>query len=303
MKKSLFFFLAASVLCSMTTTAYADDPCEAIPGGAQKANAQVKLAQDLEKAGKAREAYAAARKVNIECAHRAAGLDAVLKRAAKAIAAEEEKGARYQEAFNWYQTAGSTADAGRMQRKLVEARPEDLEVIRLAIDFFKSSGDGAGEKETRAVALKNLEKALANEEKNFSGVVGDTISQLDSARGWARYAGTGADRVVARAEKRGNTLAAEDGHLFLEHAIKYFGFADNKAKQQAMRDKARGLGDRAAAKKENELAAKYYFIAGDKDKGRALEKQSAQQQAATEKDRRGKFQKEQDDLEKALNMK
>lgn len=302
MTKIRLLVLACAVT-GFTTNAFADDPCAAIPGGPARANAQVKQAQELERAGKFREAHAAARKVGLDCAHHADGLGAVLKRTATAIGSEEEKKARFQEAFDWYQSAGSSADSARMQRKLVQTKPEDTNVIRVAIDFFKRAGDSASEKETRAIALKNLERALADEEKNFNGVAGDTLSDLGRARDWARYAGSGEDRAVARAEKRGTSLSAEDGHLFLEHALKYYTFTGNKAKEQTVREKARRLADRAAGKRENELAAKYFFIAGDKEKGKSLEKQAAQQSAQTEQARRGKFQKEQDDLEKQLNMK
>lgn len=78
-----------------------------------------------------------------------------------------------------------------------------------------------------------------------------------------RFAGTGDDRVTARAEKRGDSLAVEDSRLFLELALKYYAFAEKKDKQQEVRDKARSLADRATAKGESELAAHYYAIAGD----------------------------------------
>ena len=149
------------------------------------ADAQVKRAEDLERAGKAREAYGAAEKADGDCVTDYKRHDALMKRAARAVGAEEEKKGRYKEAFDWYERARSTADAGRMQRKLVETAPDDINTVSRAIDFFVRQQDGAQEKALRAHALKNVDKALADEEKQFASVTKDSLGELGRARDWS----------------------------------------------------------------------------------------------------------------------
>lgn len=296
-------YLLGAFLVACVSAAFADDVCEDRATKQPKADAQLKKAQELQKAGKSREAHAAASQVDMDCVGNMNAVDALKKSAAGVIAAEEEKKSRFAEAFDWYRHAGNEKDAGRMQRKLVEAKPEDVNTVSRAISFFHAIGDAAGEKDMRAHALKNVDSALAAEEKQFSAVGKNSMAALGKARDWINYAQAGKDRVMARAEQRGDTLFAEDSRTFLELALNYFGFAEKKDKQQKLRDKARGLGDRAAAKGEMELAAGYYHVAGDNDKAEALRKRSEQQQAQTEEVRKKKFSKEQDELEKELDLK
>ena len=301
--KILNCFAVALVLSTFASTVWADDICEGGGAAKAKADAQVKQAQDLEKAGRAREAYSAASKANADCASSITGLDGVKKRTAKIVAADEEKKSRFKEAFDWYQLSGSPTDAGRMQRKLVETKPDDINTVSHAIDFFHQISDAAQEKDMRAHAAKNVDKALAAEEKRFATSTKDSLSELGRARDWAYYAGSGKDTAMARAEKRGDALLAEDGRRFLELALNYYGFAEKKDKEQKVRDKARALGDRAAGKGEAELAVAYYEIAGDNSKAEALQKQTEVKAEKSEEARKKTFKKDQDDLEKELGLK
>ena len=300
--KILNCFAVALLLATFGSTAFADDICEGDAAVRAKADAQVKQAQDLEKAGRARDAYAAAAKANADCASSITGLEGVKKRTAKIVAMEEEKKARFQEAFDWYQNAGSPADAGRMQRKLVEAKPEDVNSVSHAIDFFHNLPDAVQEKDLRAHAAKNVDKALAAEEKRFAGASKNSLDDLARARDWAYYSGTGKDRIAARAEKRGDTLIAEEGRRFLELALNYYGFAEKKDKEQKVRDRARSLGERAAGEGEPELAIAYFQIAGDNAKAEALQKQTEVKAEKTEETRKKSFKKDQDKLEKELGL-
>ncbi len=296
-------YLLGVVLALLVASASADDICDDRATKQPKADAQLKQAQELQKAGKAREAYAAAGKVDMDCVGSMKAVDELKKSAAGGIAAEEEKKARFAEAFDWYRRADRAPDAGRMQRKLVEAKPDDVNTVGRAISFFHDIGDAAGEKDMRAHALKNVDKALAAEEKQFAAVGKNSLASLGKARDWVHYANAGGERVTARAEQRGDTLFAEESRTFLALALDYYGFAEKQDKEQKLRAKARTLGDKAAAKGEAELAVGYYEIAGDDAKAEALRTRSEQQQAQSEEARKKKFAKEQDDLEKELDLK
>ena len=232
----------AIALCS--PAARADSLCPE-KGKQAAADAQVKQAEDLERAGKAREAYAAAGKADGDCVTDYKRHDALMKRTAKAVGAEEEKKGRFKEAFDWYERAGSVADAGRMQRKLVETSPNDINTVSHAIDFFARNQDGAQEKAMRAHALKNVDKALAAEEVQFASVTKDSLGELGLARDWSYYAKAGEDRVRARAAKRGDALAAEDGRKFLRLALSYYDAAGQPEKEQKVRDESAGPGQEA----------------------------------------------------------
>jgi hypothetical protein len=266
------------------------------------AAAQLKEAEDLERAGKAREAYSAAAKANSECVPDYKRHETLLKRTAKAIGADEEKKGRFQEAFTWYERAQSTSDAGRMQRKLVEAKPDDINTVSRAIDYFVRQRDEAQEKALRAHALNNVEKALAEEEKQFASYTRDSLRELGLARDWSYYAKAGGDRVRSRAGKRGDALAAENGRNFLKLALTYYDAAGQPESAQRVREKARTLAKEYESKGDGVIAAEYYTIAGDRTKASTLLKQTEARDQKTEESRKKTFKKGQDDLEKALGF-
>ena len=242
------------------SAAWADSLC---PDLAQQAaaDAQVKQAEALDRAGKAREAYSAAKKASFDCVTDYKRHEALLKRTAKVVGAEEEKKGQLNEAFEWYERAQSEADAGRMQRKMVESKPNDINTVSHAIDYFRNHNDAAQEKTMRAQALKNVEKALTAEEKSFASVAKNSLTELGLAKDWSYYAQAGEDQVRARAGKRGDTVAAEDGRKFLELALSYYDRAQQPDKAQKVRDKARALAKQHESKGEGLVAADYYAIA------------------------------------------
>jgi hypothetical protein len=283
------------------SAAWADSLC---PDSAQQtaANAQLKQAEDLERAGKVREANSAAQKLNSECVSDYSRHEILLKRTAKAIGTEDEKKGNLQGAFEWYDRAQSVADAGRMQRKMVEAKPVDINTVSHAIDYFRNHNDAAQEKTIRAHALKNVEKALTAEEKSFASVSKNSLSALELAKDWSYYAQAGEDLVRARAGKRGDTLAIEEGRKFLELALSYYDRAQQPEKSQKVRDKALVLAKQHESKGDGVVAADYYVIAGDSNKASAVQKQAEVRDQKAEESRKKGFKKEQDDLEKALGF-
>lgn len=291
----------AGVIALGSPNSRADSLCPE-KGKQAAADAQVKKAEDLERAGKAREAYAVAGKADGDCVTDSRRRDALLKRAAGAVAAEEEKKGRFKEAFDWYERGGSVADAGRMQRKLVEASPDDITTVSHAIDFFARRQDAAQLQAMRAHALKNVDKALAAEEVQFAAVTRDSLQALERARDWSSYATTGEERVRARAAKRGDTLALEDGRSFLRLALSYYGAARQPDKEKKVREKALALARKHESKGEGAIAAEYYSIAGDSGKADAVQKQSEARDQKAEESRQKNFKKEQADLEKALGL-
>ncbi len=294
-------FVIAGVGAMGGSVAWADSLC---PDPAQQttANAQVKQAEVLERAGKAREAYGAAKKANFDCVTDYNRHEALLKRTAKVVGAEEEKKGRLNEAFEWYERAQSQADAGRMQRKMVESKPSEINTVSHAIDYFRRHDDAAQEKAMRAHALKNVEKALAAEEKRFASVGKNSLSELGLAKDWSYYAQAGEDQVRARAAKRGDIVAADDGRAFLSLALSYYDRAEQPDKAQKVRDKARALAKQFESKGEGQVAAEYYSIAGESDKATAVQKETEAREEKAEESRKKVFKKDQDDLEKALGF-
>lgn len=294
-------FVIAGVVILGVSTAWADSLC---PDKAQQAaaDALVKQAEDFERAGKAREAYVSAKKANVDCVTDYNRHEALLKRTAKVVGAEEEKKGQLNEAFAWYERAQSVESAGRMQRKMVEAKPNDIITVSHAIDYFKNHNDAAQEKAMRTHAMKNVEKALAAEEKSFASVAKNSLTELALAKNWSDHAQAGEDRVRARADKRGDTVAAEDGRKFLELALSYYDRAQQANKAQKVRDKARALAKQFESKGEGVVAADYYGIAGDGNKASDVQKETEIREQKAEESRKKTFKKDQDDLEKALGF-
>ena len=291
----------AVVIGLWSSAAWADSLC---PDLAQQAaaDAQVKQAEVLDRAGKAREAYGAAKKANFDCVTDYKRHEVLLKRTAKVVGAEEEKKGKLNEAFEWYERAQSETDAGRMQRKIVESKPNDMNTVSHAIDYFRNHNDAAQEKAMRAHALKNVEKSLTAEEKSFASVAKNSLTELGLAKDWSYYAQAGEDQVRARAAKRGDIVAAEDGRNFLELALSYYDRAQQPDKAQKVRDKARALAKQHESKGEGLVAADYYAIAGDSTKASAVQKETEAREQKVEESRKKTFKKDQDDLEKALGF-
>lgn len=202
----------------------------------------------------------AAVKIDSECVSDYTRRDGLKQRAAKAIGAEDKKNGSFQEAFDWYMRAKSQTDAGCMQRKLVEGKPDDINRMSHAIDYFSRQNGKAQEQAMRAQALKNVEKAFTEEEKRFTSFTKDSLKELGLAKNWVYYAQAGDDRIHARAAKRGETLAAEDGRKFLNLPLSCYQVADQPDGIKKVREKALALAKRREPKGEDEIAAEHYAM-------------------------------------------
>jgi len=264
---------------------------------------KMKKAEDSEKAGELKEAFNTAKTVAWECLGSEAGKrrEALIKRVGRTLGDQEEKQGRLKEAFDWYQASGLEADADRVMLKQANAKPDDTNAVGGAIDHFKRRNNEARVKELRGLASRNVDKWLAAEEKSFAARK-ESREELGKARDWAYYAGAGSGTVTERAEKRGDTLAADSARRPIENAIAYYEFAEKPQKARSVRDKARKLGDEHASKGENKLAVEFYRIAGDDARAAGLEKKSEAEQQKAESARQGKFNKDQKALEKELGL-
>ncbi len=263
---------------------------------------KMKKAEDSEKAGKLKEAFNTANTVAGECGKDLGPRrEALIKRVGRTLGDQEEKQGRFKQAFDWYEGSRLSADADRVMMKQVGAKPDDTNAVGGAIDHFKRRDNGERIKELRGLASRNVDKWLAAEEKSFAARQ-DSRDELGKARDWVYYAGGGSGKVTERAEKRGDTLAADSARRSIENAIAYYQFADKPQKAKSVRDKARKLGDEHASKGENKLAVEFYRIAGDSAKAAGLEKKSEAEKEKAESARQDKFNKDQKALEKELGL-
>ncbi|MDH3563133.1 MAG: hypothetical protein OEN49_07025 [Gammaproteobacteria bacterium] len=161
----------------------------------------------------------------------------------------------------------------------------------------------------QAIATKNGEKFLSDEDKIFNArktsmtAKSDSLAELKKARDWLGLFGQ-EKRANDRAEKRGDTLLADDSRKSLELAISYYEFPNNRKEGnvQKVRDKARRLGDAHLKKGEKKIAADYYNLAGLGDKAAKLEESHEAEKEKAEVKRQDKFKKDQKSLEKELGL-
>jgi hypothetical protein len=263
---------------------------------------KMKKAEDFEKAGKLKEAFNTAKPIAWECGKDLGPRrEALMKQVGRTLGNQEEKQGRFKQAFDWYEGSRLAADADRVMMKQVGAKPDDTNAVGGAIDHFKRRDNGERVKELRGLASRNVDKWLVAEEKSFA-TRRDSREELGQARSWVYYAGGGSGKVAERAEKRGDTLAADNARRSIEYAIAYYEFAEKPQKVKRIRDKARKLGDEHASKGESKLAVDFYRIAGDSAKAAGLEKKSEAEKEKAESTRQGKFKKDQKSLEKELGF-
>jgi hypothetical protein len=302
MKKTIILFVAFSVagLMGATQLALADSECT--PADDKAGAAQLKKAEDNERAGKWKEAYQTASKLG-DCLP-SGGYQrqkAILNRVGLQLGQQEEKQGRLAAAFDWYKGSHNDADADRIKMKQVNASPRDRQVVSDAIDYFKGGND-TRVAELRNLAAKNADLELANEEKAFAARK-ESFDELEKARDWLYLVGeSAAKKVRDRAEQRGDTLAKEDILRHLENAKHYFSIAEAKKKDQALKDKALKLAQEHEKKGEITQATDFYSLAGESAKGNELQARTEVQHKKSEEKRQKQFKKGQDDLEKELGL-
>ena len=271
----------------------------------KSAAAQMKKAEDSERAGKLKEAYQAAGKIDSICL---AGdgykrHEAMHKRIGLQLGQQDEKQGKLAAAFEWYKNSGNGADADRVKMKQVNASPRERQVVSNAIDHFKYGNNDARVTELRQLAAKNADLELANEEKAFTANK-ESFDELGKSKDWFALVGEGADKkkIRERAEQRGDTLLKEDTVRHLENALRYFEMAEAKSKIKAVQDKALKLAQAHEKKGEITQATNFYSLAGATDKGNELEARAEAEHKKSEATRQKKFTKEQGDLEKELGL-
>jgi hypothetical protein len=268
------------------------------------AAAQMKKAEDFERAGKLKEAYGAVGKIDPLCL---AGNgfkqhETMRKRIGLQLGQQEEKAGRLAAAFDWFKGSGNGAEADRVKMKQVQASPRDRNLVSGAIDHFKYKNNDARVAELRQLAAKNAELELGNEEKAFAARK-ESFQELGNAKDWFYYVSEGAAKKVReRAEQRGDTLAKEDTFRHLENARRYFSIAEAKSKETALKDKAMRLAQAHEKKGEITQARDFYSLAGASAKGNELQQRADAQYKKSEDKRQKQFKKGQSDLEKELGM-
>jgi hypothetical protein len=268
------------------------------------AAAQMKKAEDFERAGKLKEAYGAVGKIDPLCL---AGNgfkqhETMRKRIGLQLGQQEEKAGRLAAAFDWFKGSGNGAEADRVKMKQVQASPRDRNLVSGAIDHFKYKNNDARVAELRQLAAKNAELELGNEEKAFAARK-ESFQELGNAKDWFYYVSEGAAKKVReRAEQRGDTLAKEDTFRHLENARRYFSIAEAKSKETALKDKAMLLAQAHEKKGEITQARDFYSLAGASAKGNELQQRADAQYKKSEDKRQKQFKKGQSDLEKELGM-
>lgn len=292
----------AGLVAAPATLASGGAEFQCTPAQRKDAEARLKKVEEDERAGRTKEAYAAA-KGDFYCASESGGrAEAVRQRTGRKLGEEAEKQGRFGEAFEYFSELQRRTDVrdhsntDRVMLKHARAKPEDLEVVSKAAGHF-GNRNAAALKEIRALAKAAGEKALAMETKAFAAVGRDSRAELTQARQWFNVAGD-VRPAHERAVQRGDTLLAEGSPSSVERAFEYYRFAHNEEKLKAAKARAQKLGDEAARKGDQGLAARFYALSGDKTKAAAIEKQKHQ----TEGKRQQQFKKDQQSLEKELGL-
>ena len=300
MKTTILAFAAACMLVTALPTLA--DGCAS--GEEKTAAAQMKKAEDFDHAGKLKDAYAVLGKTDSMCLGRDAGkrYESMRKRIGLQLGQQEEKQNRLGAAFDWYKTSGNDAEADRVKMKQVSATPRDRNIVSGAIDHFRFKDNNARVAELRQLAAKNAELELSSEEKAFAARK-ESFDELGRAKDWFYYVSEAAAKKARdRAEQRGDTLFRDDTVRSLENAKHYFGIADARQKEKAVKDKAMRLGQEHEKKGEVSQAISFYSLADASDKGNALQKRAEAEHKKGEEKRQKKFSKDQGDLEKQLGL-
>jgi len=268
------------------------------------AAAQLRKAEDSERAGKLKEAFAALGKIDSMCLVGGGDkrYEAMRKRIGLKLGQQEEQQGRLAAAFDWYKNSGNAAEADRVKLKQVDASPRDRNVVSNAIDHFRFRNNDARVTALRQLAAKNADLELASEEKAFAARK-QSFDELGKAKDWLYLVGeAAAKKVRERAERRGDALLKEDTLRHLENAKRYFHMAEAKPKEKVLQDKALRLAQAHEKQGEITQARNFYSLAGASAKGDELERHSEAQHQKSEEKRQKQFTKDQDKLEKELGL-
>lgn len=290
--------LAAALLVAAPVRA--DDVCS--PEERRAGDAALARAQAAEKAGDLAGALRLSTSRELrDCGDDKAG-KALTARVAGQLGRSAESGGKLAAAFGYFEQGELFDDARRVALKQLAAEPTNRDLAAQKLSFMQRHEFADGVRAVQDQARRQADRLLAEETKTHA-LRTPHRDLLDEARDWLRLAGDDvAAPVMARAVQRGDEYAALDYAFALDQALAYYGFAGREDKQPAVRAKARGLADKLAGGKDWAAAAELYEIAGDSKRASELRASRAADAATTEKNRQEQFKKEQDELEKELDL-
>lgn len=278
----------------------ADDVCS--PEERRAGDAVLARAQAAEKAGDLAGALRLSTSREVRDCGDYAAAKALAARAAGRLGKDAEAAGKLAAAFDYFEQGELFDDARRVALKQLAAEPTNRDLAAQKLSFMQRHEFADGVRAVQDQARRQADRLLGAEAKTHA-VRTPQRDLLDEARDWLRLAGDDvAAPVMARAVQRGDEYAALDYAFALDQALAYYGFAGREDKQPAVRAKARGLADKLAGGKDWAAAAELYEIAGDSKRASELRASRAADAAATEKDRQEQFKKEQDELEKELDL-
>ncbi len=230
-------------------------------------------------------------------------LTAMLRRVRKKLGEQAETDGKLSVAFTYFVEGEFFGDAKRVGLKQLAAKPGNFGLATDLMAFMHNQGFTDEVRQIQDQARQQANKLLAEEEQAFS-VRTPQREKLSDARKWLELAGDPVAPVQQRALKRADGYFALDYHYALEQAIAYYELADytDKARPQAVRTKARRLADQLAGGDNWAAAVELYQLAGDNQRAEELAAKRRADAAKDEETRKEEFQKEQDDLEKELDL-
>lgn len=278
----------------------ADDVCSQEEHRA--ADAGLAKAQAAEKAGDLPGALRFANSSDVRNCGDYKVAQALVTRVAGRLGKDAEAAGKLAAAFDYFEQGALHDDARRVGLKQLAADPKNRDLASNLKGFMQRNGFADGVRAIQEHARGQADRLLAEEAKTHA-VRTPRRDLLGEARDWLRIAGDEpAASVAARAVKRGDEYAALDYAFALEQALAYYGFADREDKEPAVRAKARAQADKLAGGNDWATAAELYEIAGDDKRANELRRKRAADAATSEKSRQEQFRKEQDDLEKELDL-
>lgn len=234
----------------------------------------------------------------------------VLEQLGKQKAATMEKEARYADAIKTNNQYCMHDESTRIYRARIKAQPLDKNFHQQAVDFATGRADKTLLTELQQTATANTKKLIADENRIFSAGL-FAASMFSEALQWVPNTGNNKliTEIMTLADKRGDTLIARDGCLPIEPAIDYYEVAGQTNKIIQAKSRALKFGEQFEKEGSLPAAASCYDAADADAKQNAVskkvearrEKQEVQNQKS-EKVRKEKFTKEQDDLEKELGL-
>jgi len=295
MKFSLLFALALLAVFPLQ----ADDICSAEEH--RVADAGLSRAQEAESSGDLVTALKLVDSNEVRGCGDYKAAEAMLKRVSKKLGGQAEASGDLKGAFNYFTRGGWFDDAKRVGLKQLAAAPADFDLASSLMSFMQQHELQDGAEKVRENARQQAQRLLAEEQSTFS-VRMPHRDLLEKARDWLQLAGDPVVPVIERALQRGDSYLTLDYAFAMQQAIQYFELAEREDKVAEVRTKARGLADRLADGDNWAAAVELYQIAGDDERAEQLEARRKASAAATEEARKEEFLKEQDELEKELDL-